>query len=228
MRPILPAWRRNRNRRSQQTGTSTRGLYIRLGCSMSDLIRQSNRKKGQALPAENSASRTVKRYLAPLPPYRRRSSRTPCAAMTATSWCSALPSRRTRRHLLSASGVSYCELPLGSSPASCRFGYTVTSLEEKPTPSRPVRIQVRPSLRRRISTAPPSASGLIDLLHEATEGRERTLHYTDWVIFPEHHECFFLSPERQSIGHGHLHHQHRISPSAKRPTCAERKRLPLR
>jgi hypothetical protein len=92
--------------------------------------------------------------------------------MTATSSCSASPSRRTRRHLLSASGVSYCELPLGSSPASCRFGYTVTSLEEEATPSRPVRIQVRPSLRRRISTAPPSASGLIDLLHEATEGRD--------------------------------------------------------
>src|SRR6266436_1368566 len=39
---------------------------------------------------------------------------------------------------------------------------------------------------------------LIDLLHDANEGRERTCHHTDQVILLEHPE----------IGHGHLHHQY--------------------
>jgi hypothetical protein len=34
--------------------------------------------------------------------YRRRCSRTPCAAMISSSWCSALPNRKTRRLLPSA------------------------------------------------------------------------------------------------------------------------------
>ncbi len=32
------------------------------------------------------------------PPYRRRRSRTLCAVMTATSWCSALPQKTQRRY----------------------------------------------------------------------------------------------------------------------------------
>src|SRR6266566_965535 len=50
-------------------------------------------------------------------------------------------------------------------------------------------------------------TGLIDLLDDANEGRERTFHHTDQVILLEHHE----------IGHGHLHHQqvlyHGIDPN---------------
>jgi hypothetical protein len=49
------------------------------------------------------ASRTVRGYFAAPVSYRRCRSRNPCAAMTATSWCSASPSRKTRRPLPSAS-----------------------------------------------------------------------------------------------------------------------------
>jgi hypothetical protein len=40
------------------------------------------------------------------------------------------------------------------------------------------------------------STDLIDLLHDADEGRERTCHHSDQVILLENHE----------IGHGHLHH----------------------
>jgi hypothetical protein len=55
-------------------------------------------------------------------------------------------------------------------------------------------------------------TGLIDLLYDATEGSERTGHHTDRVILPQYHECFF-SVTKAPIGHGHLHHQHGISPT---------------
>jgi hypothetical protein len=50
------------------------------------------------------------RFLALPVSYRRHRSRILCAVMTATSWLSALPNRKTRRPLANASLVSYSEL----------------------------------------------------------------------------------------------------------------------
>jgi hypothetical protein len=69
-----------------------------------------------ALSAENVRGLKKSEEIFALPvSYRQRSSRTPCAAGTATSWCSALPSRKTRRPLPSASVVRYSELAASSS-----------------------------------------------------------------------------------------------------------------
>jgi hypothetical protein len=59
-------------------------------------------------PKRCGASRTVGSYFALPAFYRRRRSRTPCTAMTTTSWFSALPSRKTRTLLPSASVGSGC------------------------------------------------------------------------------------------------------------------------
>jgi hypothetical protein len=48
--------------------------------------------------------------------YRPRRSRTPCAATITTSWCSALPSRKTRRPLRSASVGEVADAQPGGDP----------------------------------------------------------------------------------------------------------------
>jgi hypothetical protein len=72
-----------------------------------------------ALPAERVRGlKNSEVILARRRRYRQRSSRTLCAAMTATSWCFASPSRQRQRPLPSASVVSHSEPAEVSSPSS--------------------------------------------------------------------------------------------------------------
>jgi hypothetical protein len=74
-----------------------------------------------ALPAEKVRDAMNRQVIFCTPvSYRRRRSPTPCAALTATSWCSASPSRKTRRPLPSVSVGSGCRRVAGGDRENTR------------------------------------------------------------------------------------------------------------